>query len=133
MFWQVILQYLITPLIIRDTDFAELMCRPFFEADDFISSTTPQFLTAKLRTIHPIWEPRFLLPWPIWSRKRNGSKIHCVADNDCVFPQTCCVDPILPGEKFCCTGFGRRRLIPAYAFLAITSTRYDDDHDDDAL
>jgi len=125
MHWQVIWQVLISiPLSIHDTDFAELMCRPLptpshcFETNDFISMTPP-----KPRIIHSIWEPRLHFPWPIWSRKQNGSKIRCLVDNDCVFPQTCCVNPILPGEKFCCTGFGHRRLIPAYVPLVITATQ----------
>lgn len=58
--------------------------------------------------------------WPIWAKRKNGSVIQCETDQDCQFPQACCPHPILPGDKFCCTGFGRRAMVPAYQTRAIT-------------
>jgi hypothetical protein len=55
------------------------------------------------------------LKWPKWSRDKRGNAIPCGHDTDCPFPQTCCDHPIIPRErKYCCTGWGRRQLIPAY-------------------
>ena len=58
--------------------------------------------------------PEFKLKWPVWSKNKKGDKIVCEKDEDCKFPETCCIHPFLPGEKFCCTGFGTRRMVPAY-------------------
>jgi hypothetical protein len=58
--------------------------------------------------------PELKLKWPIWS-KRNGGLQKCETDRDCPVPQACCPHPLLPGDKFCCTGFGRRVMEPAYA------------------
>jgi len=63
--------------------------------------------------------PELKLKWPIWSKRKDGSAIKCEKDSDCQFPQACCQHPILPGEKFCCTGFGRRVLVPAYATIKV--------------
>lgn len=63
--------------------------------------------------------PELKLKWPIWSKRKDGSAIKCEKDSDCVFPQACCQHPVLPGEKFCCTGFGRRVLVPAYATIKV--------------
>lgn len=60
--------------------------------------------------------------WPIWAKSKSGSVIKCETDQDCQFPQACCPHPILPGDKFCCTGFGRRAMVPAYATRRITSS-----------
>jgi hypothetical protein len=37
------------------------------------------------------------LDWPVWAKK-NGDFIQCESDEDCKFPQTCCPDPIVPGN-----------------------------------
>lgn len=56
-----------------------------------------------------------LFKWPVWSRNKRGNTIPCLTDTDCPFPQACCDHPIIPGDKFCCTGWGQRIMIPAYA------------------
>jgi hypothetical protein len=28
----------------------------------------------------------------------------------------CCIHPILPGEKFCCSGWSRPLMVPQYAY-----------------
>lgn len=58
--------------------------------------------------------PELQLKWPKWSKSKDGKVKKCVVDTDCPFPQACCPHPILPGDKFCCTGFGQRLLIPKY-------------------
>lgn len=62
-----------------------------------------------------------MLKWPIWSKNKNGRVTRCETDSDCPFPQACCPHPILPGDKFCCTGFGSRIMEPAYAPQQISS------------
>lgn len=57
--------------------------------------------------------PELKFKWPVWA-KRNGKAIKCEVDGDCQFPQACCSHPIIPGDKFCCTGWGRRIMVPAY-------------------
>lgn len=59
--------------------------------------------------------PELQLKWPKWSKNKDGKVKKCEVDTDCPFPQACCPHPILPGDKFCCTGFGQRLLIPKYA------------------
>jgi len=66
--------------------------------------------------------PELKLKWPNWS-KRNGKAITCETDSDCQFPQTCCAHPIIPGDKFCCTGWGRRAMVPAYQTQEIRPER----------
>eukprot|EP01041_Mallomonas_annulata_P001651 gene1651-3194_t len=90
--------------------------------------TTP--LTTK-EAWEKIWnddekEPDFYLPgffevfpelkfkWPKFSRTKDGNRIKCEMDSDCPFPQACCPHPIIPGDKFCCTGWGSRVLVPQY-------------------
>lgn len=52
--------------------------------------------------------------WPIWTMK-NGKRINCKTDDDCKFPQSCCHHPIIPGDKFCCSGGYKQRVMkPAY-------------------
>jgi len=63
--------------------------------------------------------PELKLKWPIWARKQ-GRAIKCKTDQDCQFPQACCPHPILPGEKFCCTGFGQRIMVPSYQTMEIS-------------
>ena len=41
--------------------------------------------------------------------------MECEVDSDCQFPQACCPHPIIPGDKFCCTGWTQRVMVPAYA------------------
>jgi hypothetical protein len=60
--------------------------------------------------------PELNLPWPRWIT-RNSQRIPCKKDSDCPFPATCCVHPVLPGEKQCCTGFGQR--IPEKKYLTV--------------
>ena len=52
--------------------------------------------------------------WPIWVKK-NGFKIKCNKDSDCLFPQACCHHPIIPGDNFCCYGGYKARELE-YAF-----------------
>jgi hypothetical protein len=59
--------------------------------------------------------PELKLKWPKWARNKNGDPLRCETDRDCPFPQACCPHPIIPGDKFCCTGFGQRIMEPAYA------------------
>lgn len=59
--------------------------------------------------------PELKLMWPTWARRRDGSAVTCVVDSDCPFPQACCPHPIIPGDKFCCTGWTQRVMVPAYA------------------
>ena len=65
--------------------------------------------------------PELKLKWPKFSKNRNGKQIKCEYDEDCPFPQTCCPHPIFLNEKFCCTGFGKRALIPQYCPQEIIS------------
>jgi hypothetical protein len=58
--------------------------------------------------------PELRLKWPVWARKRDGSPIECKTDKDCRFPQACCNHPIIPGNKFCCTGMGQRVMERAF-------------------
>ena len=53
--------------------------------------------------------------WPRWTLK-NTRRIPCKRDSDCPFPSTCCIHPIFPGNKQCCTGFGQRLPVKKYAF-----------------
>lgn len=67
--------------------------------------------------------PELKLKWPNFSRTKNGKKVECKIDSDCPFPQACCMHPILPGEKFCCSGWGRRALVPQYVPQEIVSNQ----------
>ena len=62
-----------------------------------------------------------VLQWPTWARNRRGNVVMCKKDEDCQFPQACCPHPILPGEKFRCTGWGQRVLVPQYCPQEIVS------------
>lgn len=66
--------------------------------------------------------PELKLKWPTWA-KRNGKAIQCETDADCQFPQACCAHPIIPGDKFCCTGWGKRIMVPAYQTQEIGPNR----------
>lgn len=70
--------------------------------------------------------PELKLNWPTWSRKKDGSAIPCYTDSDCPFPQACCDHPIIPGDKFCCTGWGQRVMVPAYARQFIKTGNFED-------
>lgn len=61
-----------------------------------------------------------LFKWPKWTI-HNGYKIKCKNDNDCLFPEACCHDPIIPGQKFCCTNWTKRKLEYAYQIQKIKS------------
>lgn len=65
--------------------------------------------------------PELKFKWPVWSKRKDGTAIKCKTDQDCQFPQACCNHPIVPGDKFCCTGFGRRIMVPAYQGQVIQS------------
>ena len=65
--------------------------------------------------------PELKLMWPKWAKKRDGSAIECEVDADCQFPQACCPHPIIPGDKFCCTGWTQRIMVPAYQRQLIQS------------
>ncbi len=71
--------------------------------------------------------PELKLKWPKWAKRRDGSAISCETDQDCQFPQACCPHPIIPGDKFCCTGFGLRIMVPAYQRREITSNNVGND------
>ena len=64
--------------------------------------------------------PELQLKWPEW-KKKNGQRIECKIDKDCKFPQACCHHPIIPGNKYCCTGYKKRTLEPAYIVQVIQS------------
>lgn len=64
--------------------------------------------------------PELQLKWPEWTKK-NGQRIECKTDKDCRFPEACCHHPIIPGNKFCCTGYKKRILEPAYIVQVIQS------------
>ena len=66
------------------------------------------------------------MKWPKWGRNKDGSAIECDRDEDCPFPQACCPHPIIPGQKFCCTGWGQRIMVPAYARQQIAPASIED-------
>lgn len=77
--------------------------------------------------------PELQLKWPNWA-KRKGQAIECETDADCQFPQACCPHPIIPGDKFCCTGWTQRIMVPAYAKqTAATDRRTRDEADEETL
>ena len=60
--------------------------------------------------------PELRWRWPTWYR---GRRKPCRTDRDCPVPLTCCVYPNIwgvPGEKFCCSGWGRPNYAYAYAY-----------------
>lgn len=67
--------------------------------------------------------PELKLKWPNFSRSKNGKRVACKVDSDCPFPQACCLHPILPGERFCCSGWGKRALVPQYCPQEIVSNQ----------
>lgn len=71
--------------------------------------------------------PELQFKWPKWSRRKDGSAIDCETDSDCPFPQACCAHPIIPGQQFCCTGWGQRIMTPAYARQEISSSPLEDE------
>lgn len=66
--------------------------------------------------------PELNFKWPTWSKKPDGTAVECERDEDCPFPQACCPHPIVPGVKFCCTGWGQRVMVPNYAYQQIQQT-----------
>ena len=76
--------------------------------------------------------PELKIQWPKWSKDRNGGLTRCESDRDCPVPQACCPHPIIPGEKFCCTGFGKRILEPAYVPQEALAPRIPDSRGEDA-
>ena len=71
--------------------------------------------------------PELKLKWPIWARRKDGQALKCERDEDCQFPQACCPHPIIPGDKFCCTGWGQRIMSPSYQGREITSNDLKED------
>ena len=71
--------------------------------------------------------PELKLKWPKWARRKDGQALKCEKDEDCQFPQACCPHPIIPGDKFCCTGWGQRIMSPSYQGREITSNDLKDD------
>jgi hypothetical protein len=65
------------------------------------------------------------LKWPNWSKKKDGSLVDCQSDDDCPLPQTCCNHPIIPGQNFCCTGWGQRMLVPSYVYATLYTNNND--------
>jgi hypothetical protein len=63
--------------------------------------------------------------WPVWAKKRNGGLVKCETDRDCQVPQACCPHPIIPGDKFCCTGWGNRIMDKQYVGQEVVSNRDD--------
>ena len=76
--------------------------------------------------------PELKIQWPKWAKNRNGGLTRCESDRDCPVPQACCPHPIIPGEKFCCTGFGKRILEPAYVPQEALAPRTPDSREDKA-
>lgn len=77
--------------------------------------------------------PELQLKWPNWAKK-GGEAIECETDEDCQFPQACCPHPIIPGDKFCCTGWTQRIMVPAYAKqTAATDRRTRDEAGDEEV
>jgi hypothetical protein len=70
-------------------------------------------IAAVIDSVQSAFPELALLKWPNWTITKTGSRITCVRDEECAIPETCCHHPIVPGEKFCCTGWGRRKLVPA--------------------
>jgi hypothetical protein len=58
--------------------------------------------------------PELKFKWPKWARRKDGSALKCTTDRDCPVPLACCSHPIIPGDSFCCSGFGNRIMSPAY-------------------
>jgi hypothetical protein len=59
--------------------------------------------------------PELKPTWPKWLKDKRGKRKPCKRDNDCPFPTTCCIHPILFMEdQFCCSGWGARALVPSY-------------------
>jgi len=104
-----------------DSHFADAISKPPIQNKSLVGEkwvVQEKRLQKKLKIRFPgFFEifPELRIKWPKWSRDKRGYTIPCATDTDCPFPQTCCNDPIIPGErKFCCTGWGRRQMIPAY-------------------
>lgn len=70
--------------------------------------------------------PELQLKWPKWAMRKDGTAVECEKDADCPFPQACCSHPIIPGQQFCCTGWGQRIMVPAYARQEIASSPLED-------
>lgn len=73
--------------------------------------------------------PELQFRWPKWAKRKDGSVIECDTDNDCPVPLSCCAHPIIPGPKFCCSGWGQRMLVKSYIPLEVTAD-YEPDRDD---
>eukprot|EP01039_Chlorochromonas_danica_P010705 gene10703-11881_t len=67
--------------------------------------------------------PELEFKWPKWARRKDGSAVECQSEADCPFPQACCHHPIIPGQNFCCTGWGRRVLVPQYVMQEVYQDR----------
>jgi hypothetical protein len=42
---------------------------------------------------------------------KNNKRIKCKKNDDCKFPQSCCNNPIILGDKFCCSGGYTQRVM----------------------
>lgn len=67
--------------------------------------------------------PELEFKWPKWAKRKDGTAIECETDSDCPFPLACCAHPIIPGQKFCCSGWGQRMMVYAYAGQEISPDR----------
>jgi hypothetical protein len=70
------------------------------------------------------WNLNLQSLWPKWIQK-NGIRKQCITDSDCKFPSACCNHPIIPGNKYCCTGgYKKRELVKAYIYQPVYSNNY---------
>jgi len=58
--------------------------------------------------------PELKFKWPNWARNKQGMRKKCAVDSDCPFPLACCQHPIVSMDKFCCSGWGARAMVPQY-------------------
>ncbi|RYH21469.1 hypothetical protein EON65_20625 [archaeon] len=67
--------------------------------------------------------PELQFKWPVWTRRKDGSAVECESDKDCLVPQACYSHPILPGQKYCCTGWTQRVMVPKYVKAKMKTIR----------
>jgi hypothetical protein len=117
-----------------DRDFAESISKPlpmdhsienhFYNntkthilSSDFLSSDSSNKIEKEEIYFPGFFEifPELEFKWPLWVMKK-GKRLQCKRDEDCMFPQSCCHHPIIPGDKFCCTGGYKQRTLQ-YVFV----------------